>query len=103
MKKLQSIMSEAEARDYKRLLELTIVNDTNYAYRERLVYHLLHYAGLAGFECGIRIDPNEPEWPVVYIELPTGQVSWHMPQHEKEFDGHSTEEKFERIKRFIES
>jgi hypothetical protein len=44
----------------------------------------------------------------VYIDLPTGQVSWHyhdsqahlfagLPTYEKPWDGHSTEEKYARL------
>lgn len=49
---------------------------------------------------------------VVYIELPTGQVSWHIRESEKDlfkhlerkgtkWDGHSTQEKYERIEACI--
>ena len=44
----------------------------------------------------------------VYIDLPTGQVSWHyhdshahlfahLPPYTKQWDGHTTEEKYERV------
>jgi hypothetical protein len=95
-------MSE-EAAELRFYLREAVRNDTNYEERYYSVIHAMSHATAIGYKVGIRIDPNEPEWPVVYIELPTGQVSWYMPQHEKEYDGHSTEEKFERIKRFIES
>lgn len=58
-------------------------------------------------------DPEDKEWGkewmnIVYIKLPTGQVSWHlhdsdMPlfahlEYGKEvWDGHTTEEKYERL------
>jgi hypothetical protein len=54
------------------------------------------------YEAGFRIDPNEPEWPVAFIELPTGQVSWHLPQHVKPWDLHTTAEKYERIRAYRE-
>ena len=54
-----------------------------------------------GLQAGIRVDESEPEWPALYIELPTGQVSWHMPQHIRVWDGHDTEEKYWRIEEFI--
>lgn len=73
----------------------------DYDLREKLVLAALFEAKTLGYQCGYRIDPNEPEWPVAYIELPTGQVSWHMPQHPVPYDGHSTEEKYERILRWI--
>ena len=83
-------------------LNLLVENDLNYDKRYDLVIKAMHIARQQGYEVGIRIDPNESEWPVAYIELPTGQVSWHMPQHKKEWDGHTTEEKFSRIKQYIE-
>ncbi|HEY9261875.1 hypothetical protein, partial [Chitinophaga sp.] len=48
---------------------------TNNVYRERahLVSHLA-----AIYESSLGTDPQDPDWPVVYIKLPTGQVSWHI-------------------------
>ncbi len=57
------------------------------------------------------IDPSEPDWLVVAVELPTGQVTWHIPDDEiKQFfahlkhdtperawDGHNNEEKYRRL------
>lgn len=56
------------------------------------------------------IDPDEPDWPVVYIETPAGQLSWHVNKGEAAFyfdhlrkdiamqwDGHTSEEKYERL------
>lgn len=60
-------------------------------------------------------DPNWPEWSVVIIDLPTGQASWHVaptdldlfrhvtPSVKNTWDGHSTDEKYERIRRLIGS
>lgn len=50
---------------------------------------------------GYRIDPSEPDWPVAYIELPTGQVSWHIEQHKKSWDGHDTAEKYRRVAAYL--
>lgn len=56
------------------------------------------------------IDPNpiEPNWPICFIDLPTGQVSWHialsdmglfahLPKGERVWDRHTTEEKYARL------
>lgn len=57
------------------------------------------------------VDDQEPGWnQAVYIDLPTGQVSWHIPDQEVQelfghlpvdgstpWDGHSIEEKYERL------
>jgi hypothetical protein len=76
-------------------------NDTQYHIRYSLVFEAMFWALECGLAAGIRIDQAEPEWPVVYIELPTGQVSWHMPQHPVPYDGHSTEEKYRRIQEYV--
>lgn len=75
--------------------------DTDYAKRYGLVFEAAEVALRLGYVTGIRIDPAEPEWPVVYIELPTGQVSWHMPQHPVPYDGHTTEVKYERCRAYM--
>lgn len=69
----------------------------NYTLRNDLVIGALSMARAARLEAGIRIDPEQPEWPVVFIELPTGQVSWHLPQHAQAWDGHTTAEKYQRV------
>lgn len=81
-------------------LTLAIEHDTDYDVRYGVVLHALALAHDLGLPAGIRIDPVEPAWPVVYIELPTGQVSWHMPEHPQAFDGHTTPEKHDRIRAF---
>lgn len=75
-------------------------HDTDYPEREQLVYRAIHVAQMAGYAVGFRRDPTEPEWPVAYIRLPEGQVSWHMPQFPDEWDGHDVFEKYQRIARF---
>jgi len=54
-------------------------------------------------------DPKEPGWPVLLVRLPTGQVSWHysdedakkylshVPRVTNDWDGHNTEEKYNRV------
>lgn len=73
----------------------------NYDLRNDLVLAALAHARAAGLAAGVRIDPAEPAWPVVFIELPTGQVSWHLPQHGQTWDGHTTAEKYERVHALI--
>ncbi|MFE7461616.1 WDGH domain-containing protein [Nocardiopsis terrae] len=81
-------------------------------YRERahLVAHLaaLHPSALA------YSDPQAPDWPVVTITTPTGQMSWHINEADLDlfkhipvvhparpevaWDGHTTEEKYDRLR-----
>lgn len=74
----------------------------NYPLRNDLVLTALSQARAAGLPAGIRLDPRTPAWPVVFIELPTGQVSWHIPEHGEPWDGHTTEEKYRRVDALIE-
>lgn len=85
----------------KLLLYEIMKNDTNYAKRNPQILQALGIAAQIGYPCGIRIDADEPMWPVVFIELPVGQVSWHIPEHIERFNGHTTEEKHNRIKKFL--
>lgn len=77
-------------------------NDTNYEERYSMVIMAVGSALQAGYPAGFRIDPDEPEWPVAYIELPTGQVSWHMPAHKYTWDGHDVPTKYERCRVYRE-
>lgn len=74
----------------------------DYKARNLKVYAALWLAQDSGLEAGIRLDSKESDWPVVFIELPTGQVSWHVPQHIKDWDGHDTITKYERVDAFVE-
>ena len=62
-----------------------------------------------GYRVGVKDDP---EWPILYIDLPTGQVSWHLPSSELvrnfpsyigEWDRHDVMEKRRRIIRFLDT
>jgi len=74
--------------------------DTDYPARYPLVLRALGLAAELGYPAGIRLDPDEPAWPVVCVEPPTGQVSWHMPAHPIPWDGHTTQEKYRRRRAF---
>ncbi len=91
-----------EQRELIELLAQVEEHDTDYETRFGLVWQAVDHARAVGYPAGVRIDPAEPEWPVVYIELPTGQCSWHMPQHPETWDGHDTDEKYRRVREFVE-
>jgi hypothetical protein len=66
-----------------------------------------------GYETGWRVNEDDPDWPILFIELPTGQVSWHIPMAEaldhnvvmhrqpQPWDGHDLEEKRHRILQYV--
>jgi hypothetical protein len=79
-----------------------------YAERSRCVIALARLAMAQGHRAGFGVDPAEPDWPVLYIDLPSGQVSWHLTAddramapdigaYEGTWDGHDTAEKYRRL------
>lgn len=86
----------------KKLLQIQHQDQkSQYNNRNLFVYEAVALAIRCGYMAGIRLDPKEPEWPVAFIELPTGQISWHLPQHGKPWDGHTTEQKRLAILEFV--
>ena len=67
---------------------------------------------MAGVNAGKKIDENNKEFPhVLYIDLPTGQTSWHFksveydliknfPDYEGSWDNHDRFEKSQRVTDF---
>jgi len=88
--------------DLRDILHEIEAHDDDYGHRYGLVLAALMIANLGGLQAGIQVDAAEPGWVVASIELPTGQVGWHMPIHAQPYDGHSTEEKYARVRKFIE-
>ncbi|NYV72959.1 hypothetical protein [Streptomyces sp. UH6] len=84
------------------------MTDTVYRERAHLVAHL---AALYPSHIG-RTDTDEPEWSVVTIETPTGQMCWHISDDDldlfthvqptnricRAWDGHTTDEKYGRLR-----
>lgn len=89
-----------------------------YEERARVVVALARACRALGMEVGFADDKDMPadkaaEWPVLFIELPTGQVSWHIHHRDRAafapwiggfkgtWDGHTTEQKYERLHAFF--
>lgn len=95
---------------------LTAERDVAYAERARLVAWL---AALHPSVITPAPDIDEPGWKLVYIDTPLGQLSWHIAprdtplfwlvEHVKtddpraRWDGHTTEEKYQRISGLTEA
>ena len=110
----EAYISELEAVHSQTLKEkeaLEAQKNAVYAERDQLV----SLATILYPSCLTRHQPEDDDWEndwrwVVIIELPTGQVSWHihdselpwfehLPKDLYKWDGHSTQEKYERIGR----
>lgn len=86
-----------------------------YTDRNQLALAFLKTLQDKDIETGYYNDPDtSEEWRVVYAELPQGQISYHVPTElieeydfleEKEecWDGHTTEEKRDRLEEFIQN
>lgn len=77
----------------------------DYDARNKLVLHAVLIATVLGLPAGFhwddRLDDDLDGFRIVaYIALPTGQVSWHMPEFPDLWDGHTTEQKYQRIHAF---
>lgn len=91
--------------------------DNVYKERNLCVALIAHFCRISGYTVGIKEHQGEDwedEWRnVLFIDLgPNMQVSWHLHKDELvnflaidkyygEWDGHNTEEKYDRIKKFI--
>jgi hypothetical protein len=84
--------------------------DDVYDERNKVVLAFAHMAELMGWDVGQVVDPAEPDWPVLIIDTPAGQVSWHfkredmpasMPPSPEPWDGHDTPEKYARLDRLV--
>jgi len=73
-----------------------------YARRNTLIWSALAQAHAAGVPAGVGYDPTDPRPIVVFLELPGGQVSWHLPAHQAGWDGHSTTTKYSRVTAYVQ-
>ncbi|WP_066360291.1 WDGH domain-containing protein [Herbidospora mongoliensis] len=85
--------------------------DENPIYRERA--HLIaHLATVYPAVIVLGSDRENPTWPVIFVDTPQGQLSWHLSgddmdlfkhvrittgEHAPAWDGHTTPEKYERL------
>ena len=94
------------------LAQMEMRKDAAYLERNQVVAALASLALDLGYRAGIArtaIEGWSDDWHgCVYIDLPTGQVSWHyhdshahlfdfLPHYDGEWDGHDTPEKYRRV------
>lgn len=87
--------------------------DAVYTERARLVAFLA-----SAYPSRIGPDPDDPAWYIVTVDAPTGQMSWHISDHDRldlhlfdhvrpvmpgdaPWDGHSTAEKYDRLEELV--
>lgn len=85
---------------FKETLQNLIENDKNYKIRETLLFKAMCEAKLLGLVCGIRVV-DDINWPVLFTNLPTGEISWHIEAIDQKYSGYSTQDKFDRINKYI--
>jgi len=86
--------------------------DDVYAQRNRLALAFASLAADNGWAVGVVKDPDQPFWPVLIVDTPRGQVSWHlrlgelpakMPVHPGGWDGHTTDQRDEALRALTSS
>ena len=97
----------------KKIKELTAARDAAYSERNQLVLVLAKIAppGKAWLSKHPEEDKDwDDQWrTIVFLDLPTGQASWHLhddevsgfdflPMQANTWDGHTTEEKYKRLR-----
>jgi hypothetical protein len=105
--------------DGQRIVELMREKEAIYEERNLCIALLATWAHRTGLVVGLANHPeDDPEWDpdwrtIVYLTLPSvGQVSWHihrsqeplfhgLPEYPSTWDGHTTEQKYDRVKAFI--
>jgi len=87
------------------------MSESLYVERAWCVIAFARAAQAGGCLVGFQLDVSlaEPHlWPVLFVDLPTGQVSWHLSPRDRQdasdigeypgaWDGHTTEEKYRRL------
>lgn len=53
-----------------------------YAERDQCIALCISMAQKLGLPCGLALDEEGFEWPVIVLDLPVGQVSWHVTKEE---------------------
>lgn len=91
-----------------------VAKDGAYRERDMCVAFIANSAKVLGCRVGLgQHDQLDADWgedwrTIVFVDLPTGQVSWHIHDSERvwfaslrgydgEWDGHDTEEKYRRV------
>lgn len=99
------------SKSYESLVKCLADVDRAYGERNKVIALAARMALKLGYSAGIKDDPVERnrDWKkVIFIDLPAGQVSWHVHRRELKFfkflkpyqkmwDGHSTDEKYRRV------
>jgi hypothetical protein len=98
---------------YQEKQDIIAAKDGAYAERNKLVALISKL-----FSASLERHPENEEWEddwrwIVFIDLPTGQVSWHIHDSElnmfdhlprnagRKWDGHTTDEKYERVRKML--
>ena len=93
--------------------------DDAYYDRNQAAMLAARLAWMVGYFVGWKPNEDDPDWPILFIDLPAGQVSWHIPRSEvgaicfdifhdglvplynRPWDGHTVEEKRRRISAYL--
>lgn len=107
-------MQEELQRLEDRAVEFQNAKNTAYRQRNEAALGMARMAMALGMPVGVLEDKTRAGFPyLLYIDLPTGQVSWHFmamdrdllspfQKYEREWDGHDDDERSRRLISFSE-
>ena len=108
-------VADLHERVYKTLAEeidRRVSDAVNAVYAERNALAVAFATAMQalGYRAGYGLDTDaDADWPVLYVQTPAGQVSWHLPKAEtahsrialgvygEAWDGHTTALKYQRL------
>jgi len=116
----EAAMRESVARLTSERHEAVAAKDNAYRERDMCVALIARGAAALGYRVGLgQHNPLDIAWEqdwrtIVFVDLPTGQVSWHIhdserpwfedfPTYDSEWDGHDTAEKYRRVMAFVKN
>lgn len=83
------------------VLEQIKRDDIDDEIRYVLVWQALSLALATGYDANARLDSDALNRPMVCINLPTGQVSWHIPRNPIRWGRLDTDEKHRFVQEFV--
>jgi hypothetical protein len=104
-----------ESLQLRKRIQESGVSDGYHTFEELYDHRCLLFINLCMAQprkCAYKIDPNFEGWPALYLELPCGQISYHVPAKflplfqntiERDdnyfYDGHKSEDVLEQLKK----
>ena len=97
-----SVYKEVVEKVRKEVFSMFLDEDTDYEQKVYSIRDIVKVYNIRDIVDAYRVAKCTPSWDprwgvVAIINLPEGQVSWHMDSHDLKWDGHTDREKWEHV------